>query len=124
MEETYILFRGRFSNINSNNELDNILNGNCQLLFLTQFLRLYSFLPCTLSLSVFMPLYFSVSEMQEQTIGSGNWRRRRECWKKCFERHQIAVDEAKQQIMVSIFYNKRVVLRVVHIPLICEYVIY
>ena len=41
-----------------------------------------------------------------------------------FERHQIAVDEAKQQIMVSIFYNKRVVLRVVHIPLICEYVIY
>ena len=41
-----------------------------------------------------------------------------------FERHQIAVDEAKQQIMVSIFYNKRVVLRVVHIPLICEYIIY
>ena len=36
----------------------NILNANYQLFFLTQFVRLYFALPCTLYLTVFVRLYF------------------------------------------------------------------
>ena len=45
----------RFSNRNT---IHNILKADCQLFFLTQFVRLYFVLPCTLSLTVFVQLYF------------------------------------------------------------------
>ena len=70
LEKTlYILFRGRFSNRKSNtlhNKL--ILKANCQLFFLTQFVRLYFVLPCTLSLTVFVRLYFVLQPQVFQLV--------------------------------------------------------
>ena len=70
LEKTlYILFRGRFSNRKPNtlhNKL--ILKANCQLFFLTQFVRLYFVLPCTLSLTVFVRLYFVLQPQVFQLV--------------------------------------------------------
>ena len=70
LEKTlYILFRGRFSNRKSNtlhNKL--ILKANCQLFFLTQFVRLHLVLPCTLSLTVFVWLYFVLQPQVFQLV--------------------------------------------------------
>ena len=70
LEKTlYILFKGRCSNRKSNtlhNKL--ILKANCQLFFLTQFVRLYFVLPCTLSLTVFVRLYFVLQPQVFQLV--------------------------------------------------------
>ena len=61
------MLRGRFSNRKSNT-LHNILKANCQLFFLTQFVRLFFVLPCTLSLTEFVRLYFVLQPQVFQLV--------------------------------------------------------